>query len=546
LDGDGDIVQLVLRWDACPHRKKKEIRPVTRWHDGWRKQSRPRNRPLYNLSAIKDYEGDFIDVHEGEGCADAANRLSDGRFLATTWSGGAKAVARTDWEPLRGMRIRVFPDHDDPGRKAAATIVRTLNAMGHGTHAVFAILPNLTDGADVVDFIESRRAEGDDDAVIADLILTAPTTDAISEHAADEGDERITFVRMSDILPEPVVWLWQDRIAMGALTIFSGDPDVGKTTIVCDLAARVSRGCGWPDGSANVAGDVVIISAEDSAKYTIRPRLDSAGADVRRIHFGDDIDLSNPAQVRASIQRVSGCRMVILDPLSAFLGAVDSHKDAGVRRSLKPLAAIAEVLGVAVLGIMHLNKNSDGPAMTRTMGSMAFVAASRASYIFAKDPDDSQGRRRLMGRLKNNLSPITTGFAYRIEPSQSNSEIGVVAWEPDPVDLDVDAILGGRRRRSQRREQCEQWLRECLEEGPRPSAEVDAAAKAAGYSPKMIQVARKTLGVKAEKLDFAGGWTLRFVDAGSCDSDEDIHDRESDVGMPSTDSPESTDCETPN
>jgi hypothetical protein len=89
----------------------------------------------------------------------------------------------------------------------------------------------------------------------------------------------------SDIQPEKIKWLWKNRIAIGKLTIFAGDPGLGKSQGTLDMAARLSRCDCFPDGTPGILGDTIILSSEDDPRDTIRPRLDALNADMSRIHI---------------------------------------------------------------------------------------------------------------------------------------------------------------------------------------------------------------------------------------------------------------------
>ena len=69
---------------------------------------------------------------------------------------------------------------------------------------------------------------------------------------------------------------------MGSITVLAGDPGLGKSLLSLDLAALLSRGELGPRS----AGDVLLLTAEDSRTHTVRPRLEAAGADLARVHFG--------------------------------------------------------------------------------------------------------------------------------------------------------------------------------------------------------------------------------------------------------------------
>jgi hypothetical protein len=383
----------------------------------------------------------------------------------------------------------------------------------------------MPEGGDMADLVEHRRGGGGDvtgGAIRAEVEALADKTAATTPKPAPI-DGAPVIVRLSDVKPEPVAWLWPDRIALGKLTLIAGDPGLGKSFLTLDMAARVSRGWAWPDtpGVATAPGGVVLLSAEDAVADTIRPRLDAAGADVARIvaleairSVGDNgresartFDLSRdlPA-LEEAIRSVEGCRLVVIDPVTAYLGGVDSHKNADIRGLLAPLGAIAERHRVAMIAVTHLNKSGGGPAIYRATGSLAFAAAARAAWAVSKDKDEP--RRRLLLPIKNNNATDSGGLAYRIEPTGVDG-CPVVAWEPDPVNVSADDALAGDRNEGGDRTEHDDaagWLRNLLAHGPRPARDVERDARDAGYSIATVRRAKAAIGVVSRKPAFGGPW----------------------------------------
>ena len=179
-------------------------------------------------------------------------------------------------------------------------------------------------------------------------------------------------VRLSDVEPEAVSWLWPGYLPRGKLVILDGDPGVAKSTVCLDLAARVSAGAPMPDGTGGGRpADVLLLSAEDGLADTIRPRLGAAGADVTRVHALTEVAelredgrlTKRPASLPADLPEVeriireSQVALVIVDLLMAYLaGAVDAHRDQDVRRVLHQLAGIADRHRCTVVVVRHLNK----------------------------------------------------------------------------------------------------------------------------------------------------------------------------------------------
>ncbi len=219
--------------------------------------------------------------------------------------------------------------------------------------------------------------------------------------------------------------------------------------VTLDIASRVSRGAPWPDNSLvkQTPGDVILLNAEDDLADTIAPRLDRAGADDSRIIAIEgvaDPERTRPFCLETDLANLNGvlwqhpeARLVIVDPIAAYLGGVDSHKNSDVRGLLAPLAELASRKRVAVLSVTHLAKSGGPKAVYRAMGSLAFAAAARAVWCVVKDQHDPQRRLFLPGKL--NLAQDPDGLAYRIRD-------GCVAWEADPVRLHADDAFAAELR----------------------------------------------------------------------------------------------------
>jgi putative DNA primase/helicase len=315
------------------------------------------------------------------------------------------------------------------------------------------------------------------------------------------------LVRLSDIAPEDVSWLWPGRLARGKFTMLAGDPGLGKSFVTLDAAARITTGQCWPDGGAAPRGDVILLSAEDGAADTIRPRVDAMGGDCDRIHILQAVrqadaerSFSLAHDLPALDQAIAQTRatLLVIDPLSAYLGKTDSYKDAEVRGLLAPLATLATHHGTAVLLVMHLTKNNQTRAIYRTAGSIAFVAGARVSLLVGKDPDDEA--RRLLVANKNNLTVASAALAYRIvggpEPGRGAAR---VEWEPDPVigAPDADALLAGSAEDPEDRRDADALLLEELANGARPSNDLFRAARANSISESTLNRAKRRLRIRA-------------------------------------------------
>src|SRR5262249_19077317 len=207
--------------------------------------------------------------------------------------------------------------------------------------------------------------------------------------------------RLSELTPEPTEWLWHLRIPAGELTVVDGDPAVNKSSLLLDLATRVSTGQEMPDSSNGTLGGVILILGEDSVRKTVLQRLRVAGADMDRIAVPNR-SVTIPSDLRLVEQATHevGAKLIVIDPLMAFLDA-DAYGDQKVRRALTPLREFAERTGVAVVMVRHLVKRGGGQAIYRGGGSIGIIAATRSALLVGRSPDDPD--RRVIAQTKNNL-----------------------------------------------------------------------------------------------------------------------------------------------
>ncbi len=251
LDAEGRRLGYVVRLDQADG---KTIRPVTYCEapDGsraWRAKQFPEPRPLYGLAHLADRPGHPVVVTEGEKAAVAAAQLFD-EHVAVTWPGGCSATDKVDWSPLHGRDVTVWPDNDDPGRKAARGIAARLVQMGSARVRMVEVPATLPDGWDLADDIPS-------DVDVARLLEDAPdvATDPITEDS-----RRLVHWADLDTLPrrEPLVKKLLDR---GAFSIVFGASSSGKTHFALDLAAHIALVWQWRGRNVR-RGAVIYLAAE--------------------------------------------------------------------------------------------------------------------------------------------------------------------------------------------------------------------------------------------------------------------------------------------
>jgi hypothetical protein len=456
------------------------------------------NLPLYGSEHLAARPHDSVVVTEGERAAQAL--LNVGILAVGTVTGASGTPSPEMLRPLVGRSVTLWPDNDAAGREHMERIGAILQQLGATPRWIE--WPDAPPHGDAVDFLDEQGDSTALDRIIAEARLFG---------------ERRDGVVLADVQPQAVRWLWPSRIPLGKLTVLDGDPGLGKSLITLDLAARITTGRPMPDGARSDLHDprgVVLLTAEDDLADTVRPRLDAMGADVTRIlalptvrgaEGGEAMPtIADLAAIEAAVRWVDAA-LVIIDPLMAYIpDRRDSHRDQDVRRAMAPLAKVAADLGVAFLVIRHLNKQGGGNPIYRGGGSIGIIGAVRSGLLVAPDPDDSEGRRRILVPTKANLSAPAPALAYTIEAVDG---VVRIAWH-GPTGHTAAALLAvqnGEERPAI--EEAATFLRDLLSDGRKPATEIKAAARQAGIAERTLDRARLRIGATTRREGFGPGAT---------------------------------------
>ena len=432
-----------------------------------------------------------------------------------------QAVAQTLHAKYPALRIVVAADDDyattgNPGLTAARQAALSVGGMV----AVPLFDANRPTGA--TDFNDLHQAQGLE-AIHA--CITAAQAVAANDAKAGALPDRVTLLSAADMRPEPIRWLWYGWLAQGKFHLLAGAPGVGKTTLTLALAATVSMGGKWPDGSQCTPGNVLVWSGEDDVADTLLPRLIAAGADAKRVHFvgeahrkGEKAPFNLARDIpllEQAVRQIGGIRLLIVDPVA---GAVtgDSHKGNEVRNGLQPLVDFASTTGCAVLGITHFGKGGQGGDPTnRVLGSVAFAAVARVVLVAAKAKDADGRPIRIIARSKGNVTPDDGGYQYHLEQMTIDGgiETTAVLWgnkvegtarelltDPDAPEDDASDVADAASMLGQL------LVSDCWT----PAKDASKELADAGFTKKQIRNARKKLAVISKKGGMHGGWYWRL------------------------------------
>ncbi len=318
------------------------------------------------------------------------------------------------------------------------------------------------------------------------------------------ANPRFRLVTFDKIEREKVVYLWGQKIPIGMLTIFGGVQGEGKSAITLDISARVTTGEPMPGTSCPTPkGSVIVANCEDPEHSVIRNRLDGIETiDLSKLAYLEQtaelIDLDkNLRELEEMILSLGDCKLLILDPISAYMGEVNTHEDAQVRRVLGPVCKLAAKMDVAIVGIMHLSKDKTKGVLQRILGSTAFTATARSVFMVGKDRDG----RKLFSHIKSNVSELTGSLEYDIV---GNNDSIRVKWENTVIYEDPEDLFSARRPI----EDAQEWLSGELKDGPQDSKLIFNKAETKGFSAKTLKRAKKLMGIETKKKGLNSGWEM--------------------------------------
>jgi hypothetical protein len=461
--------------------------------EGWTWDLQGVRRVLYRLpELISTDPAKPVFIVEGEKDAD---RLWDQGLVATTNPMGAKK-----WLPeysgfLKDRHAVTIQDNDSDGVAHVEKVAQSLYGQSRSIRAVK--LNGLLKGGDVSDWLDAGHTTEE----LLELARHTPEWEPTETDGTEDGRNVSgpRVVRLSDVESESVSWLWKGYIPYGKVTLIAGDPGLGKSWSTLDLAARLTVGGETPDRQHTMdQGAVVLLTAEDGIADTVRPRIDVQSGDASLVHilegvFEPDGTERLPSLIEdvGTLEQVvieANARLIIIDPLNAYIGRTDSHNDAQIRRALTPLSKMAERTGAAVLVVMHLNQATLQPALYRVQGSIGYVGAARSVLLVVADKEEPG--RRLLVPIKANLAAEMPAIAFTITQEPA------LAWQ-GVVDVDIADLLSAIPWKQSKLEEAKDFLNETLGYGGVPSDDIDVASSKRGISQATLRRAKTAIGVLA-------------------------------------------------
>ncbi len=314
--------------------------------------------------------------------------------------------------------------------------------------------------------------------------------------------KQFKLINMADVESKEVYWLWYPYIPYGKITIIQGDPGEGKTTCILHIAALLSKGEKLPcDAEEREPIYIIYQTSEDGLEDTVKPRLEKAGAECSRILVIDETEteLSMTDERIEMAIRKTGARLVILDPIQAYLGAeVDMHRANEIRPVLKRLGNLAEKYNCAIVLIGHMNKANGAKSTYRGLGSIDFQATARSVLVVGRLKDNPT--IRIIAHDKSSLAPEGNSIAFELSKETGFKWLG-------HYDITVEDLLSGNNQEN-KLQKAERMLNEFLADGAELQSKLLESAKNMDISKRVLDQAKKNLSVKSFKRGDRWYWQL--------------------------------------
>lgn len=334
----------------------------------------------------------------------------------------------------------------------------------------------------------------------------------MTDNQTSEGVE-LEIIKASEVTPKEVKWLWYPYIPFGKVTLLQGDPGDGKSKLMLSLAALLSKGEDLPFSDEEQSEPLTVIyqTTEDDADDTVVPRFNAAGGDGDRLIFirEEKKNLTfGDSRIRKAVEQY-GAKLLILDPMSSYIGGVCSLNNANeTRAEFNHLITVARDTGCAIVIIAHMNKMKDTSPLYRTNGSVDIAGAARSILAVTRTANKSNPAERYLVQVKSNLAPTGSAILFEVADKGVNflDELELTA---EDAFKEIAPRMG---RPNEREEAAAEFIRELLSDGSRSAVECEAKLEAAGFKKSTYKKAKKKIGVHSVKDGFSWYWSLREVD----------------------------------
>ncbi len=353
----------------------------------------------------------------------------------------------------------------------------------------------------------------------------------LSNLANNKTKAKLQIATMASIEEKLFDWLYPGMIPLGGITVFGGEGEAGKSTLVSDFMARLSNGSPWPDGTPSKPGGVLYVGVEEDVNRVLRPRLRFMGANLEKIFntsgktvIGQDGDaklvpftFEDIDALRTVLIENPDVRAVVFDPLGCFFGSQkDSYKDQDINPMLQALNHLAQDTHTAMILIAHLGKGEKSSIKNRILGSVAIPNTARSVIGVIKDKSENSAgyfgivKANFPGNRRTKHFRFVPDPDYVPDPTGATVQLATISYDAD-LDTDLESLArtaakdGGDGRGSEDREVAKQLITSTLANGPVSSAQMKERCRVIGISESTALRAAQELGVNIGREERFGG-----------------------------------------
>ena len=309
----------------------------------------------------------------------------------------------------------------------------------------------------------------------------------------------------SNVKESNIDWLWYPYIPFGKITLLQGDPGCGKSTLMMSIIASVTTGLFTQrNGHVDRPMNTIYQCSEDGVSDTIKPRLIAAGADCSRVAFLDE-ELNpltlDDEQLRRAIADFNA-KLLVIDPIQAYLGTADLANAMGIRKMLRSLAQWASMYRCAIVLIGHLNKRQGTKELYRTLGSIDLAAAAR-SIIHLEVSEEDPGVVELH-HVKCSLAPRGEDDYFTITDDKRIIwlERTVAPSHGEKIGIEASSFKKNKQQLSA------ELIVLLLQGGPMKAADIQASLRNQGISTSTLNLVKRSLGIRSFKDSGSWFWAL--------------------------------------
>lgn len=397
----------------CETNGVKTYRPVFLSDKGYCLGFPPKPWRLYpSFLDERDKEAAIIVVVEGEKCCDVLSRYG---FASTTSAGGAKNAKNSDWTPLAGKQVILWPDNDIDGRRYMSDVQQILQSLS--PPARISILDpsklDLAEGEDVADFVSQLKVLGKPDAEITYAISEFFKTVKV---VSISTEVRQRFADISAGLYRAIDWPWDGISALtrallpGTVTLIVGNPGASKSFKVLqafafwfesgircslfeaeeDRTFHLTRALAQRAGQGNLTDTQWVRDNAELSEQIITENQEFIDGFGRVIYASPDVQptltqLAGWVETKAK----SGCRIIGIDPITA----AEREGDAWIAdaRFLQAIKRTATDYRCSIILVTHPIKAVSFPDLSQVAGSAAYQRFSQ-TILWLESHDEKESK----------------------------------------------------------------------------------------------------------------------------------------------------------